>query len=54
MTLVNVVTQVGPDPKTGISGMGTFVGGSTPFPAPCACISSTKKTLGSHQDTIDT
>ena len=35
MTLVNVVPQVGPDPKTGVSGMGTFVGGSTPFPAPC-------------------
>ena len=35
MTLANVVPQVGPDPKTGVSGMGTFVGGSTPFPAPC-------------------
>ena len=35
MTLVNVVPQVGPDPKTGVSGMGTFVGGSNPFPAPC-------------------
>ena len=35
MTLVNVVPQVVPDPKTGVSGMGTFVGGSTPFPAPC-------------------
>ena len=36
MTLANVVPQVGPDPKTGVSGMGTFVGGSNPFPAPCA------------------
>ena len=35
MTLVNVVPQVGPDQKTGVSGMGTFVGGSNPFPAPC-------------------
>ena len=35
MTLANVVPQVGPDPKTGVSGMGTFVGGSNPFPAPC-------------------
>ena len=36
MTLANVVPQVGPDPKTGVSGMGTFVGGSNPFPASCA------------------
>ena len=43
MTLVNVVPQVVPDPKTGVSGMGTFVGGSNPFPAPCVVESNFNK-----------
>ena len=35
MTLVNVDTHVGPDPKTHVSEMGNFMGRSTPSPAAC-------------------
>ena len=39
MTLVNVDTHVGPDPKTHVSEMGNFMGRSTPSPAACALLS---------------
>ena len=36
MTLVNVVPQVVPNPKTHVSGLGNFLGRSNGLPAPCA------------------
>ena len=36
MTLVNVVPQVVPNPKTRVSDMGNFLGRSNGLPAPCA------------------
>ena len=38
MTLVNVDTHVGPDPKTHVSEMGNFMGRSTPSPAACVAV----------------
>ena len=35
MTLVNVVPQVVPNPKTRVSDMGNFLGRSNGLPAPC-------------------